>query len=208
MVARLRQLPHLYESVSGRGKVFKHRPRYIGIQRPPLVGGRFFVVCDQGGGDGRGEFQATGRLCVGGSHVEGVEDRDQLVLVGLPERLAHVGHRVEHRGDLVGVGAFGALGAQRGDGLLYCFLAGGWFLDAAGGERDDGVVGVVVLLQSQGLAVEAALHVALLMAQPLKLGVVVLPRGGGRLGQFGTQEPQAVGAEDAAAEEVEHRVED
>jgi hypothetical protein len=35
------------------------------------------------------------------------------------------------------------------------------------------MVGVVVLLQSQGLAVEAALNVAQLMAQPLKLGVVV-----------------------------------
>ena len=62
------------------------------------------------------------------------------------------------------------VGALRGDGLLDGLLAGRQFLDAAGGERDDGMVGVVVLLQSQGLAVEAALHVALLMAQPLKLG--------------------------------------
>lgn len=37
------------------------------------------------------------------------------------------------------------------------------------------MVGVVVLLQPQGQAVEAALHVALLALEPFKLAVVVLP---------------------------------
>jgi hypothetical protein len=70
------------------------------------------------------------------------------------------------------------------------------------------MVGIVVLLQPKGLAVEAALHVALLAFQAVKLDVVVLPRGGGRLRQLDAQQPQPIGAEDAPAEEVEHCVED
>jgi len=90
------------------------------------VGSRFFVVCDQGGVTVAAS-RGTGGLGVGGDHVEGVEDLDQFVLVGLAERLAHVEDRFEHRGDLVEEGAFGTLGAQRGNGLLDGFLTGGQF---------------------------------------------------------------------------------
>ncbi|MFL5900076.1 MAG: hypothetical protein ACJ75S_02610 [Solirubrobacterales bacterium] len=57
--------------------------------RPP-------VACDQFRRHAGGKLQTAGGLRVGGGDVEGVEQLDQLTLVGLIERIAHIGDRVEH----------------------------------------------------------------------------------------------------------------
>ena len=56
------------------------------------------------------------------------------------------------------------------------------------GQSDDGMGWVVVLLQPQRLPVEALLHVALLLGQARKLGVVILPGRIGRLGKLDAEE--------------------
>jgi hypothetical protein len=106
------------------------------------------VIGDQFGGDGRGQLKPAGCLGIGGRHVEGVEELDQLFLVGHFECLPHILDRVEHRDDLVGAGAFGLLGAEGCDRLFDGLLAGRQFLDTTGDEGDDGAVGVVVLLRA------------------------------------------------------------
>jgi hypothetical protein len=70
------------------------------------------------------------------------------------------------------------------------------------------VAGVVVLLQAEGLAIERAVDVVALDAQAGEVGVVLAPAVGDRLGEVVAQQPQAVGSEQAAAHELDERVDD
>lgn len=62
---------------------------------------------------------------------------------------------------------------------------------------DDGVVGVLVLLQAQRLSVDGAFDLLALAVELLQFLVVLLPVAGGDLGKLGLKEVQPIGAEDA-----------
>ncbi|HEY4427021.1 MAG TPA: hypothetical protein VGN08_02340 [Solirubrobacteraceae bacterium] len=70
--------------------------------------------------------------------------------------MPQIGNGVEHCHNLVGVVPGGTLGPQRVQRVGYGSLAGAQLNDALGGEGDDGVRRVVVLLKAQGLSAEGA----------------------------------------------------
>jgi ubiquinone/menaquinone biosynthesis C-methylase UbiE len=115
-------------------------------------------------------------LVVGDLHVEGPENLRKFLLGGRRDGLAQVRHGVEHRQDFVGMMPGGPL-------LLECFqrvrdgcLAGAQLNYAFGGERDDWMVGVLVLLKPERLSAKGAVDLAQLALQALGLCAVLLPR--------------------------------
>ncbi len=102
----------------------------------------------------------------------------------------------------------GPLGFERGDGLAGRVTAGTELGDTALGERDDRVVGIVVFLEPQRLAVEAPVEIVALTLEAVKLGVVVAPVLGDGLGEVVAQQAQALGPEQPPPHEVEQLVDD
>jgi hypothetical protein len=166
-----------------------------------------FRLGDELGRGGGGELQAAVRLVVGSRDVEGVEDLRELGWVGTGKFGAHVWDRVEHRDDLLGAGAGWAFRLMIGDRFVdRCSLRAELF-DAARRERDDRVIGVFMLLEPQGLAVEASLDLAALALEPFELGVVLLPGRVRGARELQPEQLQPIRAEDPPREEVEQRLE-
>jgi hypothetical protein len=93
------------------------------------------------------------------------------------------------------------------EGVLGRGLAAGQLLDPLLGCRDDGMVGVVVLLQTKRLPVERSPDV-LLLASPLNLGVMLAPGVPDGPGEVEPQQSQPVGSQDAPAHELDDLTED
>jgi hypothetical protein len=152
-----------------------------------------FLGGDEFGCDGGGELEAAVGLVVGRRDVEVVEEVRQFGFAVAGEGGAQVGHGVEHRLDFVGPGAGRAVDFQVADRFGDRFAAGAEFLDPAGGEGDDGVVGVLALLEAEGLAVQRAVDVGELALETVALVVVLAPDRSLGVGELKAQEPEAVG---------------
>lgn len=91
-------------------------------------------------------------LVVSDLYVECAENLRKLLLRGRRDRRAQVGHSVEYRHDLVGMMPGGPLRLERFKRVRNSSLAGAQLDYAFGGERDDWMVRVLVLLQSECLS--------------------------------------------------------
>ncbi|HEY2536594.1 MAG TPA: hypothetical protein VGI24_06390 [Solirubrobacteraceae bacterium] len=98
------------------------------------------------GRDGGREVEPPARLVVVDHHVEGTEDVRKLLVGSGFEGFPQVGYGIEHGGDFVGVVPGGSLRLESVDRGGDAALSGAEFFDAFGGEHDDGVRWVLVLL--------------------------------------------------------------
>jgi hypothetical protein len=113
--------------------------------------------------------------------LEGVADVREFGGVGVGERGAQVGDAVEHLEDLLGADAGWAVCLEASGCVLYGGVAAGQLLDALLGCGDDGVDGVVVLLEER-LSVDGAFDLLSLAVELLEFLVVCLPVARGGLG--------------------------
>ena len=174
-------------------------PRYGRYPRPGLARSGFFVLGNELGRDRGGEFERAVGLVVDGGHVEGLEELDEFFGFGGLEGGAQVGEGLEHGLDLGGPGAVGPARFEVAGGLLGGGAAGAEVLDAPGGEGDDGVVGVVVLLEAQALAVERPVDGFEFQPHPGELGVVLVPALGDRSEQARRSAAAAAGVRTGGA---------
>jgi hypothetical protein len=106
----------------------------------------------------------------------------------MPQRVAEVGHSVQHREDLVRVTTSGPVVLELVDRHHDGRAPGAQLLDASRCQCDDGVGRVVVLLESQRLPAQCAVDVGQLSRELLGLGVVLLPFGPVGARQFVAQQ--------------------
>ena len=92
--------------------------------------------------------------------------------------------------------------------LLESFALGGQFDDAALGEGDDGMGGIVVLFEAERLAVERAIDVGQLASAPGDLRFVLLPAASGGTGEFFMEMLEPSRTEEAGRQDVEQFTED
>jgi hypothetical protein len=121
-------------------------PRYARIPRPPIgrslrVGAGNEVICEQ-----RTQLQSASRLVVADRHVEGVQQLDQLLALGLPQGLAQVGNVGKKRLDFFRARLFGSGRFKAGDLGRDGVGLSAQILYAPGGELYDRVLRVLVLL--------------------------------------------------------------
>jgi hypothetical protein len=118
------------------------------------------------------ELELLRGLVVGGGYVEGLEDPGELLGITPSEHLAHVGHLVEHRDDLIRVAPRRPRHPELFDRLCDRGAARAQLLDAARRQRDDRMRRIVVLLEAQRLPVHRGVDAAQLLGEPVSLCVV------------------------------------
>ena len=134
--------------------------------------------------DGGGYRDGALGLVVGGGDIEGIEDLGELLGADGLEGWAQVGDARERGFDLVEVERVGVPDFARVDGVADRLSPHAQLVDALLGERDDRVVGVVVLLHAQALSVKGLIDVFQLGLEACQLAGVPVLVGACAAGEF------------------------